>query len=120
MSCRRVEERLSPFGSAAGGAAIRSLAGGGGTGAGAAGSLRGLFFEGRSRLAPAAACPVNRMNGVTPAATPAPLGPTNGATTPPVTTASAAPNCGQSALLAAIPSTVVPTMISGAAAGITP
>ncbi len=30
------------------------------------------------------------------------------------------PNCGQSALLAAIPRAVVPTMISGTAAGITP
>jgi hypothetical protein len=37
-----------------------------------------------------------------------------------MTAASAEPNCGQSALLAAIPTTVVPMMISGAAAGITP
>ena len=39
---------------------------------------------------------------------------------PPVTTASAVMNCGRLALLAATPSTVVPTMISGPAAGITP
>ena len=42
------------------------------------------------------------------------------ATTPAITTASAAPNCRPSALLAAIPRAVVPTMINGAAAGITP
>ena len=73
-----------------------------------------------SCLLVAAAYPTIAMNRVIPAASHAPLGPTNAATTPPVTTASAAPNCGQSALLAAIPRAVVPTMISGAAAGITP
>ena len=60
------------------------------------------------------------MNHPIPAASHAPEGPTNRAIIPAGTMMSAAQNVGQSALVPAIPSTVVPMMISGPAAGITP
>ena len=61
------------------------------------------------------------MNSPIPAASHAPDGPTNRATIPAVTDDERVPRtAGQSALMPAIPSTVVPMMISGPAAGITP